>query len=86
MIDRAEHILRDCGFATLRVRYHKGDIARIEVPLPVLDVFVEPTFRSWIVNELTALGFKYVTLDLAGFRSGSQNAVLVELKAVSQKS
>jgi len=86
MIDRAEQLLRQCGFTTLRVRYHKGDIARIEVPLPDLDVFTEPAFRAWIVDELTGLGFKYVTLDLAGFRSGSQNAVLVKLKESGQLS
>jgi len=83
-IDRAEKLLRECGLTTLRVRYHQGDMARIEVPLSELGSFSDPAFRAWIVEELTALGFKYVTLDLAGFRSGSQNAVLpvVELQRV----
>ena len=84
MIDRAEQVLRECGFATLRVRYHRGDLARIEVPLPALSTFCEPAFRSWIVEEFTVLGFKYVTLDIAGFRSGSQNAVL-KLEMLGQK-
>jgi uncharacterized protein len=76
MVDKAEQLLRQCGFAPLRVRYHRGDLARIEVPLPALSTFCEPAFRAWVVEEFLALGFNYVTVDIAGFRSGSQNAVL----------
>jgi uncharacterized protein len=79
MIDRAEKLLRESGFTTLRVRYHQGDLARIEVPLVEVSAFADPTFRTWIVEEFTALGFKYITLDLSGFRSGSQNAVLLQV-------
>lgn len=76
MIDRAERFLRGRGFQPLRVRYHKGDLARIEVSAEVVARFADPEFRREVVEELKAAGFKYVSLDLAGFRSGSLNEVL----------
>lgn len=76
MIDRAEQFLRNRGFQPLRVRYHKGDMARIEVSSDALPRLLEPTFREEIVRELKAAGFKYISVDLQGFRSGSMNAVL----------
>ena len=76
MIDRAEQFLRSSGFEVVRVRYHKNDIARLEVPLESLSRLVETEFRERLIAHFFKLGFKYVTLDLAGFRSGSQNLVL----------
>lgn len=76
MIDAGEHFLRDHDLQPLRVRYHDGDVARIEVPLDVLPKFVEPRFRKTVVDKLKAVGFKYVSLDLEGFRSGSLNEIL----------
>ena len=76
MIDRAERFLRERGFQPLRVRYHKGDVVRIEVPVEQVAKFTEPEFRGEVVDYLKSLGFKYVSLDLEGFRSGSMNAVL----------
>ena len=73
MVDRAERFLRDRGFQPLRVRYHKGDAARIEVALEQLPRLVEPELRRETVDHLKSLGFKYVSLDLEGFRSGSLN-------------
>ena len=70
MIDRAEQLLRSLGFGELRVRYHADDLARIEVPVSQLSELCEPAMNKVIVDEFTRLGFKYVTLDLAGFRSG----------------
>ncbi len=78
MVDQAEQFLRERGFRPLRVRYHKGDLARIEVPADQLARFADETFRQEVVETLKALGFKYISLDLQGFRSGSMNAVLVE--------
>ncbi len=75
MIERAEELLRSEGFRELRVRHH-GDTARIEVPLAELPRLVEPALRQRVVHELTALGYRYVTLDLGGFRSGSLNGAL----------
>jgi pyridinium-3,5-biscarboxylic acid mononucleotide sulfurtransferase len=76
MVDRAEQFLRDRGFQPLRVRYHKGDVAQIEVPVEQLSKFADEPFRREVVEHLKSLGFKYVALDLEGFRSGSMNAVL----------
>ena len=76
MIDQAERFLRSCGFQPLRVRYHKGDLARIEVSTDALAKFLDPEFRRQLIERLKQFGFKYVALDLEGFRSGSMNAVL----------
>jgi uncharacterized protein len=76
MIDQAEQWLRQRGLRLLRVRYHKGDMARIEVPLEELARLTEPAVRTELVQTFHQLGFKYVTLDLEGFRSGSLNAVI----------
>jgi uncharacterized protein len=76
MIDGAERMLRTLGIRELRVRYHADDIARIEVPLDALRELCEPMCRELIVSELRRLGFKFVTLDLAGFRSGGLNQLI----------
>lgn len=76
MIDAAERFLRERGFQPLRVRYHKGDMARIEVSIESVSRFLDPQFRRDVVEQLKSVGFKYVSLDLEGFRSGSMNAVL----------
>jgi uncharacterized protein len=78
MIDQAERWLRSLGIAELRVRYHAGDLARIEVPLAALERLVQPEVRQALVRELQGLGFRFVTLDLAGFRSGSLNVLAAE--------
>jgi uncharacterized protein len=76
MIDRAEQFLRSLGFRELRVRYHDGDMARIEVPLSELSKLCQPENRERVVAELLSLGFKFITLDLAGFRSGNLNRLI----------
>jgi uncharacterized protein len=76
MIDRAEQFLRGQGLVELRVRYHKGGLARIEVPLTEIARLASPDVRDSLVRELRRLGFKYVTLDLEGFRSGSLNSLI----------
>ncbi len=76
MIDQAERFLRAHGFQPLRVRYHKGDMARIEVAPETIAKFLDPEFCRQVVARLKSVGFKYVSLDLEGFRSGSMNAVL----------
>jgi pyridinium-3,5-biscarboxylic acid mononucleotide sulfurtransferase len=76
MIDRAERFLRQQGFQPLRVRYHKGDLARIEVGADAIAKFLDPEFRDAVIEALKAAGFKYIAIDLEGFRSGSMNAVL----------
>ncbi len=75
MVEQAEALLRSLGFGELRVRHH-GDTARIEVPLTDLARFGEPGVRERVVEGLKALGYRYIALDLEGFRSGSLNQVL----------
>jgi uncharacterized protein len=76
-IDEAEEFLRSLGFVEFRVRHH-DTIARIEVnPQDIEKVTTEPT-RSQIIDKLKSLGFKFVTVDLQGFRSGSLNEPLSE--------
>ncbi len=76
-VAEAEALLRNLAFRQFRVRHH-GEIARIEVDVDALTKLVEPTTRQTIVEALQTLGFAYVTIDLAGFRSGSMNEVLPE--------
>ncbi len=72
-VERAEAGLRSLGFAELRVR-HYGELARIEVPTGDLRRAVEQAEE--VVRVVTAAGYRYATLDLAGLRSGNLNAAL----------
>jgi uncharacterized protein len=75
-VDAAEDYLRElCGIVQLRVRDH-WPVARIEVPEADLGTLLGTDVRARIVARFRELGYVYVTLDLAGFRSGSMNAVL----------
>jgi len=76
MVDQAEMFLRGEGFANVRVRYHRGDLARVEVPLEELERLSQFPLRELLVDQLSAMGFKFVTIDLAGFRSGSLNQLV----------
>lgn len=71
-VEAAERVLREKGFRELRVRYH-GEVARIEVPAGELPRLLEESTRAEVVGRLKSLGFRYVTVDLQGFRSGSLN-------------
>jgi uncharacterized protein len=74
-VDEFEDGLRRLGFRQLRVRFHDA-IARLEIDTEDLARIVEPGVREQIVTLGKQLGFAYVALDLAGFRSGSLNEVL----------
>lgn len=76
-IERAEDFVRSLGFHVLRVRDH-GDVARVEVPLE--DVPRAAALEEQLADGLKNLGFTHVTLDPAGFRSGSLNEVLGPLR------
>lgn len=76
MIDQAESFLRAQGWREVRVRYHRGDLARVELPADQLARLADAEFRQALVARLTEIGFRFITLDLAGFRSGSLNTVL----------
>lgn len=75
MVDRAEQILLDLGFRQVRVRHH-GDLARIEVGPKETGRFADEEFAARINSELKQIGFTYVALDLAGYRTGSMNEAL----------
>lgn len=73
-VELAEAFLKQqTGQEELRVRLEADDLARIEVPLAALPELVDTAHRAAITAELRALGFRRVTLDLEGFRSGSMN-------------
>ncbi|MDA1052301.1 MAG: ATP-dependent sacrificial sulfur transferase LarE [Planctomycetota bacterium] len=76
MIDGAEQLLREQGLRNVRVRYHRGDLARIEVPADEIAKLVSAATRSVLAGQLRQLGFKFVTIDLEGFRSGSLNSLV----------
>jgi uncharacterized protein len=74
-VDRGEEILRELGFREFRVRHHDS-LVRLEISAAEMS----QALRTEVVDELARrfreLGFKYVTLDLHGFRSGAMNEVL----------
>ena len=72
-VAEGEGYLHSLGLRQLRLRHH-GDIARIEVEEGDMAVIMKEETRREVVNRVKALGYKYVVLDLAGFRSGSLNA------------
>jgi uncharacterized protein len=72
MIDQAEAIIRALGFRQVRVRHH-GEVARIEIAQDEMPRALDPVVLSNISAALKQLGFKYVTLDLEGYRTGSLN-------------
>ncbi|HWC30763.1 MAG TPA: ATP-dependent sacrificial sulfur transferase LarE [Dehalococcoidia bacterium] len=74
-VEEAEAFLRSLGLRQLRVRHH-GQVARIELDESGMAVLMNGGRRSAVVERFKQLGFLYVTLDLAGFRSGSMNDVL----------
>ena len=84
MVDQAEQWLRQHGLYLLRVRYHKGDLARLELSVEDLPRFVQPEIRESLVAAFRSFGFKFITLDLEGFRSGSLNTLISITNLVDQ--
>jgi uncharacterized protein len=72
-VEAAERGLRDLGFRDVRVRHYR-DLARVEVPLADLDALL--LVRVQVVDAIKAAGYRYVTVDLEGLRSGNLNAAL----------
>jgi pyridinium-3,5-biscarboxylic acid mononucleotide sulfurtransferase len=75
-VEAAEAYLRGLGLRDCRVRLHEGELARVEVPAGELARFAEPEVRAGLVRQLKELGFRFVTLDLEGLRSGSLNQLV----------
>ena len=78
-VDRAETFLRETGIRAGRVRHH-GTIARIEVSPPDLGRVLDEEVRKRVIAAFKEIGFKYVTVDLEGYRTGSMNEVLGSVK------
>ena len=74
-VERGEDALRALGFRQLRVRHH-GEIVRIEIAREELPRALDPAMAAKFASIFKALGFKFVTLDVEGFRSGSMNTLL----------
>jgi pyridinium-3,5-biscarboxylic acid mononucleotide sulfurtransferase len=75
VVERGEEAIRALGFRQFRVRHH-GEIVRIEIAREELDRALQPAMAAEFTAIFKALGFKFVTLDLEGFRSGSMNSLL----------
>jgi uncharacterized protein len=73
MIEKAEEVLHGLGFRVCRVRHHDA-FARLEIGHDELPRILEPSVRDQVVKELTAIGYRHVTVDLQGYRMGSLNA------------
>ena len=71
-VNKAEDLLRLQGFRQIRVRHH-GDIARIEVPADEIKRLCKGGLRDKITRQFKKLGFKYISVDLEGYRTGSMN-------------
>lgn len=74
-IDEAEEFLRSLGYGNCRVRHH-GDMARIEVSPKRIERLMKPGQRRQIAEHLRGLGFKYITVDMEGYRMGSLNEAI----------
>jgi pyridinium-3,5-biscarboxylic acid mononucleotide sulfurtransferase len=74
-VDRGEEILREFGFREFRVRHH-DTLVRLEISPAEMDRVLQKEMIDQLAARFRELGFKYVTLDLNGFRSGSMNEAL----------
>jgi uncharacterized protein len=83
-IEKSEKYLMDKGIRAVRVRTH-GDLARIEADSNELPKLLLPETMRAVNEALIAFGFKHVTLDLAGYRMGSFNETLTEMKPLSEQ-
>ncbi len=75
IVEKGEDALRALGFTQFRVRHH-GEIVRIEIARDELHLALNPGMAAEFTRIFKELGFKFVTLDLEGFRSGSMNSLL----------
>ena len=84
MVERGEDVLRELGFRQFRVRHH-GEMVRIEVAPEELPRALDVAMAAEFARIFKALGFRFVTLDLEGFRSGSMNALLTPEQLIAAK-
>jgi uncharacterized protein len=77
-VELAEEALKEIGFLQFRVRYHSEELVRVEIAREEMPKALSLEAFDEISRRLKKLGFKYVTLDLQGYRQGSMNEVLSE--------
>lgn len=82
MIEQAEDYLLSLGFKQLRVRHH-GDVARIELERKDFSRFFADDISSKVQRRFKEIGYKFVTLDVEGFRSGSLNEAIATSMSLS---
>lgn len=76
MVEAAEVYLKSLGLRDCRVRLHEGELARIEVPIAEIAKLAQPDTRFELAKRFREIGFRFITLDLEGFRSGSLNELI----------
>ena len=77
-IERGEAVLRRLGFREFRVRFHGEELVRLEIAQPEMERALRKETTDRLAAEFRRLGFRYVTLDLHGYRTGAMNEVLEE--------
>ena len=75
MVAACEDVLRDLSFRQFRVRYH-GDVARIELESKDFERFLSDEVKAIVLNRFKSQGFKYISLDMEGYRTGSMNEAI----------
>src|SRR5262245_31224934 len=75
-VEQAEAYLRQLGLRECRVRLHENELARVEVPAGAIARLADDAVREPLARKLRELGFRFVTLDLEGFRTGSMNELI----------
>jgi uncharacterized protein len=78
MIEQAENMLFEIGYPGIRVRIH-GDVARIECLPGYFEKIIQNPDREHIITNMKKIGFRYVSLDLEGYRTGSSNPEIKEI-------
>ena len=74
-VERGEKILQNLGFREFRVRYH-GELVRLEIAPEEMERILHKQMLDQVAEMFRALGFRYVTLDLHGYRTGAMNEIL----------
>jgi uncharacterized protein len=78
MVEEAENMLFELGYPGIRVRIH-GDLARIECLPGYIEKIIHNPDKEHIISNLKKIGFRYVSLDLEGYRTGSSNPEKIDL-------
>jgi pyridinium-3,5-biscarboxylic acid mononucleotide sulfurtransferase len=81
-VEAAESFLHSLGYDDCRVRVHAGELARVELPAKEIDAFFVAGHSTPVCEKLLQLGFRFATIDMAGFKSGGFNEMVpLEIRA-----